>query len=90
MAIVEALSIQGGVPLRGTVAASGGKNAAVAIIPAALMAQPDTSGQQILSRDARLLAQYLWQPYLDTPVTEYQQFLWQKITQLMQAGYRVQ
>lgn len=43
--------------------------------------QPDTSGQQILSRDARLLAQYLWQPYLDTPVTEYQQFLWQKITQ---------
>ena len=33
------------------------------------------------SRDARLLAQYLWMAYLDTPVTEYQQFLWQKITQ---------
>ena len=38
MAIVEALSIQGGIPLRGTVAASGGKNAAVAILPAALLA----------------------------------------------------
>ena len=32
------------------------------------------------TRDAQLLAQYLWMAYLDTPVTEYQQFLWQKIT----------
>ena len=38
MAMQEFLSIQGGVPLRGTVRVSGGKNAAVAIIPAALLA----------------------------------------------------
>ncbi len=38
MAVQEFLSIQGGVPLRGTVRVSGGKNAAVAIIPAALLA----------------------------------------------------
>lgn len=43
---------------------------------------PDASSRfTIESRDARLLAQYLWMEYLDTPVTEYQQFLWQKITQ---------
>ncbi len=34
----ELLSIQGGVPLRGSVRVNGGKNAAVAIIPAALLA----------------------------------------------------
>ncbi len=34
----ELLSIQGGVPLRGTVRVNGGKNAAVAVIPAALLA----------------------------------------------------
>lgn len=38
MAMQELLSIQGGVPLRGTVRVSGGKNAAVAVIPAALLA----------------------------------------------------
>ena len=38
MSIQELLCIQGGVPLRGTVRVSGGKNAAVAIIPAALLA----------------------------------------------------
>ena len=44
--------------------------------------QPDDSSRyQMESRNAQLLAQYLWMPYLDTPVTEYQQFLWQKITQ---------
>ncbi len=43
--------------------------------------QPDDSSRyQMESRDAQLLAQYLWMAYLDTPVTEYQQFLWQKIT----------
>ena len=43
---------------------------------------PDAPSQfQMESRDARLLAQYLWMAYLDTPVTEYQQFLWQKIMQ---------
>ena len=43
---------------------------------------PDEPPQfQMESRDARLLAQYLWMAYLDTPVTEYQQFLWQKIMQ---------
>ena len=41
----------------------------------------DPTRNQMESRDARLLAQYLWMAYLDTPVTEYQQFLWQKITQ---------
>ena len=44
--------------------------------------QPDDSSRyQMESRNAQLLAQYLWMPYLDTPVTEYQQFLLQKITQ---------
>lgn len=38
MSIQELLCIQGGVPLRGTVRVSGGKNAAVAVIPAALLA----------------------------------------------------
>ncbi len=38
MSMQELLSIQGGVPLRGTVKVSGGKNAAVAVIPAALLA----------------------------------------------------
>ena len=38
MAMVETLCIQGGVPLRGEVSVSGGKNAALAIIPAALLA----------------------------------------------------
>lgn len=43
---------------------------------------PDEPPQfQMESRDARLLAQYLRMAYLDTPVTEYQQFLWQKIMQ---------
>ena len=63
MAIVEALSIQGGVPLRGTVAASGGKNAAVAIIPAALMASspctiehmPDVDDVKVLVKLLRWL-----------------------------------
>lgn len=41
----------------------------------------DAPRYQMESRDAQLLAQYLWMAYLDTPVTEYQQFLWQKITQ---------
>ena len=42
---------------------------------------PDDSARyQMKTRDAQLLAQYLWMAYLDTPVTEYQQFLWQKIT----------
>ena len=58
MAIVEALSIQGGIPLRGTVAASGGKNAAVAILPAALLASspctiehlPDVEDVRVLIR----------------------------------------
>ncbi len=38
MAIEDVLRIRGGVPLRGSVCVSGGKNAAVAIIPAALLA----------------------------------------------------
>ena len=41
----------------------------------------DSSIYQMKTRDAQFLAQYLWMTYLDTPVTEYQQFLWQKITQ---------
>ena len=63
MSIVEALSIQGGVPLHGTVAASGGKNAAVAIIPAALMASspctiehlPDVDDVKVLVKILRWL-----------------------------------
>ena len=38
MAIEDVLRIRGGQPLRGSVSVSGGKNAAVAIIPAALLA----------------------------------------------------
>lgn len=39
MAIEEVLRIYGGKPLTGSVNVSGGKNAAVAIIPAALLAE---------------------------------------------------
>ena len=38
MAIEDVLKIWGGIPLKGSVTVSGGKNAAVAIIPAALLA----------------------------------------------------
>ena len=38
----------------------------------------DPTRNQMESRDARLLAQYLWMAYLDTPVTEYQQFCGRK------------
>ena len=38
MAVEEYLKIKGGIPLRGEVKVSGGKNAAVAVIPAALLA----------------------------------------------------
>ena len=38
MAMEDVLRIWGGVPLKGSVNVSGGKNAAVAIIPAALLA----------------------------------------------------
>jgi DNA-binding transcriptional MerR regulator len=31
------------------------------------------------SRDARLISQYLWQAYTNVPMTEYRQFLWQKV-----------
>ena len=34
---------------------------------------------QYISRDARLISQYLWQSYIDAPMTEYRQFLWQKL-----------
>ncbi|HJA65041.1 hypothetical protein B5F07_04540 [Lachnoclostridium sp. An169] len=45
--------------------------------------QPDLSRcqPQFESRDARLIARYLWQAYLDGPMTDYRQFLWQKIMQ---------
>lgn len=45
--------------------------------------KPDVSKYQIHfeSRDARLIAQYLWQAYIEEPMTEYRQFLWQKIMQ---------
>ena len=36
---------------------------------------------QYTSRDARLIARYLWQSFIDAPMTEYRQFLWQKIMQ---------
>lgn len=36
---------------------------------------------QFNSLDTRLIAQYLWQSFLDAPMTEYRQFLWQKIMQ---------
>ena len=38
MAIEDVLRIWGGTPLKGSVTVSGGKNAAVAVIPAALLA----------------------------------------------------
>lgn len=45
--------------------------------------KPDMSKYQIQfeSRDARLIAQYFWQGYIDEPMTDYRQFLWQKIMQ---------
>ena len=36
---------------------------------------------QYTSRDARLIARYLWQSFIEVPMTEYRQFLWQKIMQ---------
>ncbi|MDY2873598.1 MAG: UDP-N-acetylglucosamine 1-carboxyvinyltransferase, partial [Eubacteriales bacterium] len=52
----EFFSIRGGIPLRGEVKVSGGKNAAVAVIPAALLANspctienlPDISDVHVL------------------------------------------
>ena len=43
--------------------------------------KPDLSKYhaQYTSRDARLIARYLWQSFIDAPMTEYRQFLWQKI-----------
>ncbi len=56
----EFLSIQGGVPLRGTVRVSGGKNAAVAIIPAALLAgEPCTIENLPDIEDVRVLMEML-------------------------------
>ena len=57
MAIEEYLSIRGGIPLRGEVKVSGGKNAAVAVIPAALLADspcvlenlPDVADVRVLA-----------------------------------------
>lgn len=45
--------------------------------------KPDLSRYhaQYTSRDASRIAQYLWQSFLDAPMTEYRQFLWQKIMQ---------
>ncbi|MBQ2955418.1 MAG: UDP-N-acetylglucosamine 1-carboxyvinyltransferase [Clostridia bacterium] len=60
MAIQELLSIQGGVPLRGTVRVSGGKNAAVAIIPAALLAgEPCTIENLPEIEDVKVLKEML-------------------------------
>ena len=60
MAIQELLSIQGGVPLRGTVRVSGGKNAAVAIIPAALLAgEPCTIENLPEIEDVKVLMEML-------------------------------
>lgn len=60
MAMQEFLSIQGGVPLRGTVRVSGGKNAAVAIIPAALLAgEPCTIENLPDIEDVRVLQEML-------------------------------
>jgi len=56
----EFLSIQGGVPLRGTVRVSGGKNAAVAIIPAALLAgEPCTIENLPEIEDVKVLMEML-------------------------------
>lgn len=45
--------------------------------------KPDISKYEthFVSREARLVAQYLWESYIDNPMTEFQQFLWQKIMQ---------
>ena len=60
MAMQELLSIQGGVPLRGTVRVSGGKNAAVAIIPAALLAgEPCTIENLPDIEDVKILMELL-------------------------------
>ena len=60
MALQELLSIQGGVPLRGTVRVSGGKNAAVAVIPAALLAgEPCTIENLPDIEDVRVLMEML-------------------------------
>lgn len=60
MAMQEFLSIQGGVPLRGTVRISGGKNAAVAIIPAALLAgEPCTIENLPEIEDVKVLMEML-------------------------------
>ena len=60
MAMQEFLSIQGGVPLRGTVRVSGGKNAAVAIIPAALLAgEPCTIENLPEIEDVKVLMEML-------------------------------
>ncbi len=60
MAMQELLSIQGGVPLRGTVRVSGGKNAAVAIIPAALLAgEPCTIENLPDIEDVKILREML-------------------------------
>ena len=60
MAMQEFLSIQGGVPLRGTVRVSGGKNAAVAVIPAALLAgEPCTIENLPDIEDVKILREML-------------------------------
>ena len=43
--------------------------------------KPDSSIYRINfdSRDAGLISYYLWQAYMNVPMTEYRQFLWQKI-----------
>lgn len=48
--------------------------------------RPDISSSSIEfeQRDARLIANFLWQAYMDGPMTEYRQFLWQKIMQYTQ------
>ena len=45
--------------------------------------KPDSSKFQASyeSRDAWLIARYLWKAYTGAPMTEYRQFLWQKIMQ---------
>ncbi len=63
MPTVEAFRIEGGRPLNGEVAVSGGKNAALAIIPAALLAKepstienlPDVADVQVVAEMLRIL-----------------------------------
>lgn len=45
--------------------------------------KPDISKYQVQfeSGDARLIAGYLWQYYLEAPMADYRQFLWQKVMQ---------